>query len=74
MPYAVLVKEIETLPQECFSEIADFVQKLKIKYSQISKASEYPQGYFNLFGSVTDESFTEPNELDFSLDTKRSMF
>ncbi|EMY16382.1 toxin-antitoxin system, antitoxin component, ribbon-helix-helix domain protein, partial [Leptospira weilii str. Ecochallenge] len=31
----------------------------------------WPEDYFNLFGSIRDESFSEPKKLKFTNDTKR---
>jgi hypothetical protein len=31
----------------------------------------WPEGYFDLFGSVTDETFSEPEELDSADDSGR---
>jgi len=31
----------------------------------------WPDGFESVFGSVTDESFTKPEQTDFSLDTER---
>lgn len=32
---------------------------------------DWPEGYFDLFGSVDDDSFEVPEELPWSLDAKR---
>jgi hypothetical protein len=32
---------------------------------------EYPDDFFNLFGSIQDETFRKPNELSFEKDTTR---
>lgn len=29
---------------------------------------QYPEDYFSLFGSITDENFIEPNEINFNED------
>jgi hypothetical protein len=34
----------------------------------------YPQGYENLFGSVSDESFKRPDSISFSEDSSRESF
>lgn len=36
--------------------------------------SSYPEGYFSLFGSCSDESFVEPEELSWELDSKKEFF
>ncbi|MEN8191197.1 MAG: toxin-antitoxin system, antitoxin component [Bacteroidota bacterium] len=36
-----------------------------------SLSNSWPTEWFNLFGSLNDETFTEPDELRFSEDNKR---
>ena len=31
----------------------------------------YPVNFENLFGSITDETFTRPNDISFKMDSKR---
>ncbi len=33
----------------------------------------YPVNFENLFGSITDETFTRPNEISFKMDSKREV-
>jgi hypothetical protein len=33
--------------------------------------NRWPEGYWGLYGSVTDDSFVRPEQTDFSLDVKR---
>ena len=44
---------------------------------RLVKAAEpekWPDGFFDLFGSITNDSFVEPDELDPALDKKRESF
>lgn len=34
-------------------------------------AKSWPEGYKNIFGSITDDSFAEPASIDFSFDAER---
>lgn len=34
----------------------------------------YPKGYFDLFGSIDDPSFVEPEELSWELEAKKEFF
>ncbi len=36
--------------------------------------SSYPKGYFDLFGSLDDPTFVEPEELPIELDGKEAIF
>ena len=33
--------------------------------------NQYPADYFSLFGSISDDSFTEPKEIDFDKDVSK---
>jgi hypothetical protein len=33
--------------------------------------SNYPEGFFDLFGAIKDETFVEPEEIDFKYDLPR---
>lgn len=35
--------------------------------------NSWPEDWFSLFGSLNDETFKEPNELDINADSKREM-
>lgn len=47
------------------------VSKWVAKKIRKALSSEWPSNYFNLFGSIQDESFTEPEELNITKDSKR---
>ncbi|AYV57677.1 toxin-antitoxin system, antitoxin component [Leptospira kmetyi] len=61
------LKKIETAAKKEKISISQWV-RVKI---QSSLDKKWPEDYFNLFGSLKDESFSEPKKLKFTDDTKR---
>ncbi|MBM9578655.1 toxin-antitoxin system, antitoxin component [Leptospira sp. 201903070] len=61
------LKKIETAAKKEKISISQWV-RVKI---QSSFDKSWPEEYFNLFGSIQDESFSEPKRLKFASDTKR---
>ena len=45
MPYAVLEKEIETLPHAAISEVVDFIHLIKLKFPEENTGSEKKSMY-----------------------------
>ncbi len=47
------------------------LSKWVVKQLKARVTPDYPDEYEKLFGSIQDESFVEPKELSFSIDSKR---
>ena len=73
MPYETMVREAKTLTYEQqFNLVAIFIEAMKAKMynNTVSSVSEpkkdyrdsYPSGYFDLFGSIDDPTFVEPED------------
>lgn len=68
MPFDVCVKTIPTLTyDEQLSLIALLVSSLQASRTQQADEkkdcrSSYPEGYFDLFGSIDDPTFVEPDD------------
>lgn len=45
MPYAVLEKEIETLPHAAISEVIDFIRLIKLKFPEENTVPEKKSMY-----------------------------
>lgn len=61
------MKKIETAAKKEKISISQWVRG-KI---QNSLTKNWPETYFDLFGSITDESFSKPKNLKFTMDVKR---
>lgn len=61
------LKKIETAAKKEKISISQWV-RIKI---QSSLDKNWPEDYFNLFGSIKDKSFSEPKKLNFTTDAKR---
>ena len=58
MPFAVLEKEIETLPQATVGEVVDFIRFIKTKFSTQTESSTKTQMQRkSLYGIWKDEPF-----------------
>ena len=83
MPYAMMVEEAKKLSyEEQLGLIQVLVDALKANARNNASKEEakkdcsdtYPEGYFDLFGSIDDQTFVEPEELPWELDAKREFF
>ena len=79
MSYEAMVKTIPTLTYDeqlnLMSIILSSLKNHNVADNKVDDFSnEYPEGFFDLFGSDPDYDVSEPEELDFSLDAKRETF
>lgn len=79
MSYEAMVKTIPTLTyDEQVNLMSIILNSLKNHKFADNKANdfsnEYPEGFFDLFGSDPNYAVSEPEELDFSMDAKREAF
>ena len=84
MPYDAIERAIPTMSyEEQISLLSVLMEALKSRISnlqsQISQkkvdyTDSYPKGYFDLFGSINDPSFVEPEELSWELESKKEFF
>lgn len=84
MPYEAMVREVSTMSyDEQINLLSVLMEALKSRVSslqsQISQkkmdyTDSYPKGYFDLFGSINDPSFVEPEELSWELESKKEFF
>ena len=65
MTYEEQVNLMEVLVNAIKSGIS---RKKSAKTTKKDCRSSYPKGYFDLFGSIDDPTFVEPEELPLSLD------
>ena len=61
------LKKIETGAKINKTSVSKFVSVALKEYF----SGNYPEGFQNLFGSVSDDSFSAPNSLNTALDSKR---
>ncbi|NCN09037.1 MAG: toxin-antitoxin system, antitoxin component [Leptospira sp.] len=66
------------IDQKTLKKIEDAAKKEKVSISQWAKSklinsfeNTWPDQYFHLYGSIQDESFEKPNQLDFQEDQVR---
>ena len=76
MSYEAMVKTIPTLTYDeqvnLMSIILNSLKNHKPAGDKVNDFSnEYPEGFFDLFGSDPNYDVSEPEELDFSMDAKR---
>ena len=82
MPYAVMVEEAKKLSyEEQLNLMAVLVDLMKSKNKTEASVTEkkdysdtYHAGFFDLFGSIDDTTFVEPEELPMELDDKGYFF
>lgn len=76
MPYEAIVNEAKTLSfDECVSLIGILSTLLKEKkMPEKKKTNDYPEGFFDLFGSDPDFDVEEPEEIPWELDAPRESF
>lgn len=87
MSYEAMTKEISTLTYEeqvnLLSVLVDAIKshipgkKTKTVESMEKKkdfSDMYPKGYFDLFGSINDPTFVEPEELPWELEANKEFF
>ena len=78
MPYEMIAKEVRTLTyEEQLNLMAILVEAMKAAknksqpiHSENKKnyRDSYPEGYFDLFGSIDDPTFVEPEDISADLD------
>ena len=78
MPYEMIAKEVRTLTyEEQLNLMSILVEAMKTAmknrqsiHSENKKnyRDSYPEGYFDLFGSIDDPSFVEPEDIPADLD------
>lgn len=64
MPYAVLEKEIQTLPNAAISEVIDFIRLIKLKFPEENSKTEKK----SLYGIWKNDHFYMSPDFDDSLD------
>ena len=64
MPYAVLEKELETLPQAAVGEVVDFIRFIKLRFSE--EQANIPKK--SMYGIWRDEPFYMSDDFDEPLD------
>lgn len=79
MSYDSFAEAIPTMTyEEQINLLAVLINAVKCGLNKSTKKNEqkssYPEGYFSLFGSCSDESFVEPEELSWELDSKKEFF
>ena len=64
--------------QDLYTEVKSIAEKKNMSLSRLYNDAmreyidnSWPEGYFDLFGSIDDETFEVPEELPWSLDTPR---
>jgi len=62
-----LYKEVEAVVKKKDVSMSSFVSNVLKEYLDNS----WPEGFFDLYGSIGENSFEEPEELPFSLDAPR---
>ena len=62
-----LYKEVESIVKKKGVSMSSFVSGILKEYL----SDDWPVGYFDLYGSIDDDTFDVPEELSFSLDSKR---
>ena len=78
---ALLLEEINHIPENIVDEVLDFIQFLKGKMSRVNiekKANNpddgkksWPKNYFSLFGALEEGDLLEPREIPFKYDSNR---
>jgi len=76
---ALLLDEINRMPENIVEEVIDFVQFLKGKITGENKKTKiagdkeesWPEGYFSLFGALDEGDLVEPREIPFKHDSNR---
>jgi len=63
----VLYKEVESIAKNKGASMSSFVSGVLREYIDDS----WPEGYFDLFGSMSGDPIEEPEDLPASLDSKR---
>ena len=62
-----LYKEVESIVKKRGVSMSSFVSGVLKEYIE----NGWPEGYFDLFGSIDDETFDVPEEIPWSFDSKR---
>ncbi len=62
-----ILEKIEKNAEEDNISISKWVREIIKKYLK----NEYPEGFFDLFGSAKDDTMVRPRQIDFSADVKR---
>jgi hypothetical protein len=76
---ALLLEEINHMPENIVDEVIDFVQFLKGKKTRENKKNNivgdgeesWPGDYFSLFGALDEGDLVEPREIPFKHDSNR---
>lgn len=64
------LKKVESAAKQCHLSISKWVaEQIKSKLDPV-----YPANYEKLFGSIKDDTFVRPKDLDLNTDTKRIDF
>ena len=64
-----LYMELKTKAKEKGTSLSNFVSEALRKHISDS----WPEGYFDLFGSLKDDSFEIPKDMPWSLDAKKEI-
>lgn len=64
MPYAVLEKEIETLPSAAVDEVVDFIRFIKSRFAEKDESSQKK----SMYGVWKNDSFYMSDDFDEPLD------
>ena len=62
-----LYKEVESIVKKRGVSMSSFVSSVLKEYLE----NDWPEGYFDLFGSIDDETFDVPEDIPWSFDSKR---
>lgn len=76
---ALLLEEINHMPENIVDEVIDFVQFLKGKITGENKQTNlagdreesWPEDYFSLFGALNEDDLVESREIPFKHDSNR---
>jgi len=61
------IKKIERAATKEHDSISKWIKKRLVKFLK----NEWPEGYFDLFGSIKDDAFKRPSQPDWGRDRKR---
>jgi hypothetical protein len=65
-----MLKQVETKARMEDVSISGWVSRQL--YDVLQKRDVWPDNYFSLYGSLTDQTFVEPSELEYKTDVKRN--
>ena len=72
MTYEEQLNLLTTLVEAIKAHIPN--KQTTVSHKKTDYTDSYPPGYFDLFGSIDDSSFVEPEELSWELESKKEFF